>query len=212
MALFRSIRPQDINRFTKDIEYDSITANELVVGEVPIAQLIGLIIPSTLSEAQMVLQDSRYALCDGRSCIGSTYNALTGRSTVPDLRGQFLRGAGLGRSVDTYQGDSTKTAGISFSLGDAGTHFHAGSAQTAGSHVHTLSVTQPATGGAQLYAPAFLAPNGANSTVSTDPAGDHTHNISVDSSGLHTHPSSILGGDAETRPTNYGVNFYIKVN
>lgn len=55
---------------------------------------IGTVIPSLLSEVHLEqLAGGRWVLADGRDVSGTAYEALTGVSFVPDLRGVFLRGA-----------------------------------------------------------------------------------------------------------------------
>lgn len=54
---------------------------------------VGTIIHSMLSTAQFSSQyGDNWVLADGRSVTGSVYASVTGSSTIPDLRGRFLRG------------------------------------------------------------------------------------------------------------------------
>lgn len=56
---------------------------------------VGTVLTSFLTEDQFNNETSgQWVLCDGRTCAGSSYNSLTGRSVVPDLRGMVLAGAG----------------------------------------------------------------------------------------------------------------------
>jgi len=53
---------------------------------------VGSVIQSLLDET--TFQDKRnnkWVLCDGQDVTGSDYDTLTGNSTVPDLRGRFMR-------------------------------------------------------------------------------------------------------------------------
>jgi len=53
---------------------------------------VGTIIHSMLSTAQFATQyGDNWVLADGRSVSGSLYHTVTGSSTIPDLRGRFLR-------------------------------------------------------------------------------------------------------------------------
>jgi len=51
--------------------------------------------------------------------------------------------------------------------------------------------------------------SGGNHTHTTNDSGIHTHNVLGDGSHFHTVDG---GGDSETRPVNFSVNYYIKIN
>jgi hypothetical protein len=58
-----------------------------------LSQPVGSIVASMLTEAQFQgVNGTDWVLADGRSVAGTTYAVATGENTVPDLRGQFLRG------------------------------------------------------------------------------------------------------------------------
>ena len=60
---------------------------------------VGDLVHSMLTEVQFQAQRStNWVLADGRSVVGSEYEALTGNSSIPDSRGQFLRGKNNGRA------------------------------------------------------------------------------------------------------------------
>ena len=60
---------------------------------------IGDVKQSFLTEAEFqAAHDDKWGLCDGQDVTGSDYETITGNSTVPDVRGQFLRGKNNGRS------------------------------------------------------------------------------------------------------------------
>jgi hypothetical protein len=60
---------------------------------------VGSIIHSMLTEAQFQGQAGvGWVLADGRSVAGSTYATVSGNSTIPDLRGVFIRGKNNSRS------------------------------------------------------------------------------------------------------------------
>jgi len=55
---------------------------------------VGTVEMSILTEAQFQsLKGETWVLADGRNVSGSVYHSTTGRITIPDLRGNFLRGA-----------------------------------------------------------------------------------------------------------------------
>ncbi len=63
---------------------------------------LGSIIHSMLTESQFQGETSAgWVLADGRDCSASNYAALTGITTVPDMRGVFLRAKNNGRSTST---------------------------------------------------------------------------------------------------------------
>ena len=63
---------------------------------------VGSVVSSMLTTAQYQGETSTgWVLADGGSCAGSDYAVLTGNSTVPDLRGVFIRGKNNGRSTAT---------------------------------------------------------------------------------------------------------------
>lgn len=56
---------------------------------------VGTIIHSMLSVAQFEGQyGDNWVLADGRSITGTLYASVTGLTTLPDMRGRFLRGKG----------------------------------------------------------------------------------------------------------------------
>lgn len=60
---------------------------------------VGDIIHSMLTEEQFILENGGgWVLADGRDVTGSKYATVTGNTTVPDMRGQFLRGKNNTRS------------------------------------------------------------------------------------------------------------------
>ena len=87
------------------------------------------------------INGSGWIIADGRDVTGSDYHALTGNSTVPDMRGMFLRGKNNGRTdgnenpdgdlaLGTYQADEFKshTHGYIFApnTGHADLNFYGG--------------------------------------------------------------------------------------
>ena len=89
---------------------------------------VGSIQQSILTETQWVTalgtEASKWALADGRNVAGSKYATLTGNSTIPDLRGAYMRMAGAnntkagwdGGTLATFQEDSTALPKNSFRL------------------------------------------------------------------------------------------------
>lgn len=62
---------------------------------------VGDVVMSDLTEsAFQSLRDTTWQLSDGRSCVGTQYATLTGRSTLPDRRGTYARACDDGRGLD----------------------------------------------------------------------------------------------------------------
>lgn len=121
------------------------------------------------------------------AAIGGSYGVGNGTTTfnLPDLRDRFLRGSGgtSGAAIGTVQGDSTKLPTIPFTT------------NTTGSHRHSVDISYTGNGFGYSYE--------TGNTVNETP-GFYTN-----SDGAHTHTITD-GGDAETRPKNYAVPYYIK--
>src|ERR1700680_4444396 len=72
---------------------------------------VGSIIASMLTEAQFQrLAGTGWILGDGRAVPRTAYSRITGRSSIPDLRGMFLRGQNENRN-DGLQNPELKQLG-----------------------------------------------------------------------------------------------------
>lgn len=147
---------------------------------------VGMIVHSLLTEAQFqALNGIGWVLADGRSITGSKYAEITGATTIPDMRGQFLRGKNNGRS------DGNQDSAGERALGD----YKADKMQ---GHRHN-SVQ-----GAQFILDLNAGDaSGANGTTRTrgligDPSSDGTNGTPRTGS--------------ETQPKNIAVNIFIKIN
>ena len=139
---------------------------------------------------------SGFLKCDGRAYDKVLYPALhialgsPANAVVPDLRGQFIRGAGSdGRLTLTTQAQSTARPVNPFT----------GQTDATGQHGHgiagTAIITQSTTGHNLDY-----GTTGAHEGVVTPVwDGNHAHNFSISG-----------GGDIETRPANFSLVFYIR--
>lgn len=73
---------------------------------------IGSTMQAMLDEAQFqTVHGTGWVMMDGRSVVGSDYEAVTGDSTIPDARGQFLRAKNNGRSDGNEDNAGERTLG-----------------------------------------------------------------------------------------------------
>lgn len=172
---------------------------------------VGSIVASMLDESTFQAQNTspspeRWVLADGRDVTGSTYQSLTGDTTIPDLRGNFLRGKNNGRSdgKENPDGDlalgtytASKFASHNHGYTDGG-HTHSitdsGHTHTVSDPGHTHSVSDPGhihniTDSGHVH----TSSNSAHSHGVTDPG--HTHPIWTGLFGTGGGPGNILSAD-----------------
>lgn len=127
------------------------------------------------------------------AAIGTAFGAGNGTTTftLPDGRGQFLRGFDDGRGVDAGRAFGSTQASQNLS------HNHTGSSALAGDHSHTGSSD---TQGSHAH------------SGSTSAIADHTHTGSTSAIGDHTHPftavesGTIQSGNSNGRYTDGAVS------
>ena len=143
---------------------------------------VGDIIHSMLTEEQFIAENgSGWVLADGRNVAGSKYASLIALS-VPDMRGQFLRGKNNGRS-DGNEDPAGERAVGNFQEDAMQGHKHQ-SYGTSGGGVNT-GLLGPSTGNSNgNYQTALPVNDGVNGTPRTA---------------------------SETRPKNVTINIFIKV-
>ena len=148
------------------------------------ALLLGSVHASILTPQQMKLQCACMVLADGRSIVGTPLHTFTGQTHVPDLRSQFLRGA------DDESNPLGQTQDFTTALPENGFVTTVNGQFTLGATRKT-TVVQSIAGGAYPVAQTanVLSPDGFQFV------------------GAHSHV--VLGGDAETRPKNTAVNFFV---
>jgi microcystin-dependent protein len=169
---------------------------------VTLMAMIGDIKQSVLTETQFknalpAAERSKWVLADGRNVAGTAYASATGRNTIPDLRGAYLRMAGQnnnagwnGGTLNDWQEDTTRRPrNTAFTTDSQGNHGH-----NFGND--SMLVTASWGGGHDLA----VGPGG-------NPEGLQTFHHD----GAHTHTING-GGDTETRPKTYSVNYFIKVD
>lgn len=168
----------------------------------------GTIIASMLEfdKFQSVAGDA-WKPADGRKVSAkSKYATLTGKTTLPDLRGMFLRGLNQfdpakGPRTDKYKdpdGSRRREGQLqedATSLPKNKKNPFKGDAASAGdhSHVYFKAIREGGRSGSNERA--------ASEAGTTGSAGSHTHTVLITG-----------GGDSETRPVNIAVFYYIKID
>ena len=206
------------NRFVDDIAQDMNTPRPITAGGTGASSAAGAItnlggvstdyINSLLRGIVMHFPISSppdgWLICDGSAVsraayselfdlIGTSYGAGNGSSTfnLPDLRGEFIRGADLGRGVDTgRQVGSTQSD-------DVKPPTHTGTTNSTGAHTHTYSIVT--IGGGVNFASGGTYAIELTSD-STGSGGTHSHTLTTNAS-----------GGTETRPRNVALVPCIKV-
>ena len=127
--------------------------------------------------------------------IGTTYGAGDGSTTfaLPDLRGEFVRGADDGRGVDAGRVLGSAQAGQNAS------HTHAASASPAGGHSHVFENLARAADQDRGIGNASLWSIDNTATQTTSAVGDHIHAVTVNADGGN-----------ESRPRNVAMHYIIK--
>jgi hypothetical protein len=197
-------KPEELIKCLQQMEKNTI--NEFRKRELK-ALPIGTIIASMLEfEKFQDVAGNTWKPADGRKVSAkSKYAKLTGNTTLPDLRGMFLRGLnqfdpltgprldkykdpdGRGRKAGKPQDDATslpknKKSPFKGMAASAGDH----------SHVYFKALRVGGRSGSEDRA--------ASEASTTGSAGDHTHTVLI-----------TAGGDSETRPVNIAVFYYIKI-
>lgn len=175
-------------------------------------QSVGDIRESVLTEAEFQsLNGTGWVLMDGRNIAGSALATVKGWSTVPDARGQFLRGKNNGRA-DGLEDPSGERA-LGNRQGHAfQTHTHAQNAHThtdAG-HIHGTPNNIGFT--SDTFNSYALSRSIVDNALSTETGYANIQNTTAtnqnqSATGVASEPTT-----AETRPANISINYFIKIN
>ena len=153
--------------------------------------------------------------------------------TLPDLRGEFIRGfddgkgTDSGRAIRSTQDDVMESHNHPSTTGTGGAHTHAVTVSTEGDHNHRLNGdSSHSSWGSNNNIPRIdrlrrsqyvnWQSAGSQDTNNTgvETNGDHTHTVAVlDTNSAHTHNIAIQnqsGGGTETRPRNVALLACIK--
>lgn len=173
-----------------------------------------------ISAFAMPTAPTGWLVCDGAeidrttyadlfSLIGETWGAGNGMTTFnkPDLREDFLRGAGGSWTVGESFIDDIKGHTHTGTTEADGGHTPSGTVGSDGSHSHTLDTGTVAGTGA--YSLVDDQTSSGTATTSTD--GAHTHGLVMDPVADHTHTFTTGStGGTETRPRGAVVQWCIK--
>ncbi len=192
---------QESVQFNNPVSEASLAAfGATINGLLKLLQPVGSITHSVLTEAQFNTETNsagKWVLCDGRSCAGSEYATVTGRSNVPDFGGYFLRMANTSGSMQNP--DNTALLGVQADEIQAHNHTvtdpgHTHSSNIAGVYYRGL--------GSGIHGQIdFNADYIPGDTFGANVLNDSTTGLTVDSS---------LGN--ETRPVAVTVNMFIRIN
>jgi len=146
--------------------------------------------------------------------IPSGFVLCNGSSGTPDLRGDFVIGAGSTYAVGDTGGSNTistvpaHTHGYSGTSASAGSHNHTTNLGAEGNHTHNSTVSNT---GAHTHT--ITAPRGSNDSsgnylsradaastgsASSTAAGSHSHSFSSNSDGSHNHSLTLTTAGAHT--------------
>lgn len=129
-----------------------------------------------------------WVLADGRDVTGSRYQALTGNSTVPDLRGLMLRGSNYGGSAAGTRADGKQNPDGTLAPGTY-------SADKFASHKHTFATDY------------VLDTNTGSRGAGSDGDQYGTNPVQLD----NQIQINNTGGN-ETAPKTVTLNFFIRIN
>jgi hypothetical protein len=162
---------------------------------------VGMIVHSMLTETQFqAINGVSWVLADGRSVAGSIYATTTGSSSVPDLRGVFLRGKNNSRA------DGNQDPGGDRALGSVQTHAFGNHDHGGGSHGHYVGSQDSTADTGGNVAQEFVRSYNSGS-------GGKAYTSAPTTLGTTTAATVIQEeGGLETRPTNIAVNVFIKIN
>ncbi|MBF0208367.1 MAG: hypothetical protein HQK53_15930 [Oligoflexia bacterium] len=217
------------NAFPADAQLELRTFKKiLAIQQVEITRLktntgsVGDVRASVLTPAQFREKNgSSWTLMDGSTlALTDELRILTGMTTVPDARGRFLRMKDHSAGVDvagdvaigTKENDSTKRPNVDFTLNTNSVGNHSHSISDPG-HSHNFRCSSEPTTSSGEGVIVYSQPPIGHWFHAWDEIQRNVTGITIPNSGAHGHSGTIDGGgDAETRPKNVVVNYFIKIN
>lgn len=224
----RYLRDNSETVSTTNLKDDAVTTPKIEDGAVTTVKAApGILLPTgAVTAFAGSTAPVGYLECNGQSTAAyPELRAIVGNS-VPDLRGEFIRGWSNGRAVDSgrtllskqddefksHNHSATSTGNHRHDLSSAGSHTHG--INSDGSHTHQYNAhggsgsnTKPSVRSDAGGAVAFNTGSGGSHKHTMNSAGSHNH--SLDWAGTHSHSISQEGG-AETRPRNVALMYIIK--
>jgi len=166
---------------------------------------IGDIRHSILTEVQFqAINGTNWRLMDGQDVTGTAYATLTGNNNLPDAAGRFLRmtGGNAGAlGVQQAQATARNGLGLTWSSANASTN--------SDSHTHTQQDYTVGGGGPVIGARGDIYAAGSLGSANTPTASDsHSHTLNKN----QWNSNQVWAQDAETRPDNIAVNYFVKVD
>ena len=153
--------------------------------------LVGDIQQSMLTEAQIQTEyGTGWVLMDGRDVTGSSYATITGNTTLPDARGQFLRGKNNGRVDGQENPDGDSTLGLQ-------------QTDKAQGHTHAMAFAYGGTIPAGSWG--VIQNSSAKSSAA---ANTSIMDVDLFDDGVNDAPRT----GKETAPKNITINIFIKIN
>ncbi|EHN3026488.1 tail fiber protein [Salmonella enterica] len=165
-----------------------------------------------------------YALMQGQAFDKSAYPKLAmayPSGTIPDLRGQTIKGVGSGRAVLSYEADGIKSHAhsASASSADLGTKYTSSfdygtkGSNTTGGHNHSAGGVY---GGDSIGGKSRVQHDGNNQLTSwngdhahTTYIGPHSHSVYI---GSHSHSVTVsAAGNAENTVRNIAFNYIVRL-
>jgi len=165
-----------------------------------------------------------WLLCDGSAIpAGADYDelrrSLAPATTVPDLRGRFLRGRmqdsdPLLNAVDWSTGTPRVPFQSAGNISLSATLQVTGTAEDNGNHTHSTSLQKTGSGSGNVYSTNIAVGDGGNIAIGnwTNAAGGHTHTVKGTAQGTVGGGVvlNVQGGDSETAPDHITVIYAIK--
>lgn len=183
--------------------------NELILGYSPIGSCIHSLL--TEAEFQAEVGTDNWVIADGRDVTGSRYALLTGQTTIPDMRGRFLRGKNNG--ISTADGDSLGERSLgSFQRSQIMDHRH-----SQNPHNHTVTYRRGYTTGGSFAAAGATMPAWFENS---DPANSSLSQV-IQGTSLTESPEGFVAAGNETgfssginesAPRNICVNIFVRIN
>jgi microcystin-dependent protein len=130
---------------------------------------------------------SRTTYAELFAAIGTTFGVGNGSTTftLPDLRGEFIRGWDDARGVDVGRVFGSAQAAANQA------HTHTGSTSTDPGHVHGLPVFASGGGSTGSTNIATSVVDATNATRNTNTAGSHSHTVTINSDGTEGRPRNM---------------------